>query len=116
MTKGVEGYCKRPIQCLASSELLTPTSYRPASVYPPAFGAGVGHPRWVERGWGVNSSEDAIHYSLYSLYVSTLWLKGCTVSLFDSQCQISNMGLSAVIQRKRRATALNVVCPAGTCF
>ncbi len=25
----------------------------------PAFGAGGLHTRWVERGWGVNSSEDA---------------------------------------------------------
>jgi hypothetical protein len=27
-----------------------PTPQRPASVYPPAFGAGGGHTRWVERG------------------------------------------------------------------
>jgi hypothetical protein len=26
--------------------------HRPASVYPPAFDAGGGHTRWVERGWG----------------------------------------------------------------
>jgi hypothetical protein len=26
---------------------------------PPACGAGGGHTRWVERGWDVNSSEDA---------------------------------------------------------
>ncbi len=39
-----------------------------ASVYhPPAFGAGGGHTRWVERGWGVNSSEDDIHCSV--LYI-----------------------------------------------
>jgi hypothetical protein len=58
----VEGlYCKRPIQCLVSSELLTP--------HPPAFGAGGGHTRWRERGWGggVNSSEDARHCSV--LYI-----------------------------------------------
>ncbi len=63
----VEGlYCKRPIQFLASSELLTPPSpHRPASVYPPAFGAGGGHTRWVERGWGVNKSEDARHCSVF---------------------------------------------------
>jgi len=42
--------------------------------------------------------------------------KGFTVSLFVSQCQISNTGLSAVIQRKKRSTALNVVCPAGKCI
>ncbi len=29
-----------------------------ATVYP-AFGAGGGHTRWGEGGWGVNSSEDA---------------------------------------------------------
>jgi hypothetical protein len=58
-------YCKRPIQCLASSDLQPP--HRPASVYPPVFGAGGGHTRWVERGWGVNSSEDARHCSV--LYI-----------------------------------------------
>ncbi len=36
-------------------------------MYPPAFGAGGGHTRWVERGWGVNSSEDARHCSV--LYI-----------------------------------------------
>jgi hypothetical protein len=41
---------------------------RPASVSsPPAFGAGGGHTRWVERGWGGNSSEDAKHCSV--LYI-----------------------------------------------
>jgi hypothetical protein len=34
-------YCKRPIQCLASSKILTP--------HPPPGG---GHSRWMERGWG----------------------------------------------------------------
>jgi hypothetical protein len=59
-------YCKRPIQCLASFEILTPPSpHRPASVYPPAFGAGGGHTHWVERGWGVNSSEEARHCSVH---------------------------------------------------
>jgi len=68
----VEGlYCKRPIQCLASSEILTP--HRPASVDPLAFGAGGGHTRWVERGWGVNSSivRKTPDTALYSIYVST---------------------------------------------
>jgi hypothetical protein len=46
-------YCKRPIQCLASSKILTPPPHRPASVY--AFGAGGGHTRWVERGRGGGS-------------------------------------------------------------
>ncbi len=48
-----------------------PPPHRPATVYvPPAFGAGGGHTRWVERGWGINISEDARHSSV--LYVSTL--------------------------------------------
>jgi hypothetical protein len=37
--------------------------HRPASVQP-AFGAVGGHTRRVERGWGVNSSEDARHCSV----------------------------------------------------
>ncbi len=57
-------YCKSPIQCLASSELLThpPRVFTPT--FPPAFGAGGGHAGWVERGWKVNSSEDARHCSV----------------------------------------------------
>ncbi len=43
-----------------------PPPHRPASVYPPTFGAGGGHTRWMERGWGVTA--------LYSIYVSTLWV------------------------------------------
>ena len=41
-----------------------PLPHFPASVYPPAFGTGVGHTRWVERGWGVNILEDARHSSV----------------------------------------------------
>ncbi len=44
-----------------------PPPHRPVSVYPPAFGAVGGHTRWVERGWGVNNSEDARHCSV--LYI-----------------------------------------------
>ena len=44
-----------------------PSPHRPASVYFPASGAGGGHTRWVERVWGVNSSEDARHCSV--LYI-----------------------------------------------
>jgi hypothetical protein len=59
--KGLD--CKRPIQCLASAEILTPPPpppHRPASVYPLAFGAGGGHGEdtlagW-RGGWEVNSS------------------------------------------------------------
>jgi hypothetical protein len=49
-----------------------PPPHRPASVYPPAFDAGGGHTRWVKRGWGVNSSEDARHCSVLYIYVSIL--------------------------------------------
>jgi hypothetical protein len=34
---------------------------------PPAIGAGGGHPRWAEMGWGVNILEDARHSSV--LYI-----------------------------------------------
>jgi hypothetical protein len=44
----------------------------PGECVPPAFGAGGGHTRWVERGvGGVNILEDA-DTALYSTYVSTL--------------------------------------------
>jgi hypothetical protein len=46
-----------------------PPPHHPASVYPPDFGAGVRtRTRWVERGWGVNSSEDARHCSVLRIY------------------------------------------------
>jgi hypothetical protein len=65
----VEGlYCKRPIKCQASYEILTPSP--PGECVPPppsAFGARGGHTRWAESGWGVNSSEDARHCSV--LYI-----------------------------------------------
>jgi hypothetical protein len=41
---------------------------RVCSSLPPAFGAGGGHTRWVEREWGVNSSEDARHCSVLYIY------------------------------------------------
>ncbi len=56
--------CKWPILWLASSKILTP---HPPSVCTPAFGAGGGHIRWVERGVGVNILVDARHSSV--LYV-----------------------------------------------
>ncbi len=47
-----------------------PLPHFPATVYPPAFGTGGGHTRWVERGWGVfYKTPDT---ALYSSYVSTL--------------------------------------------
>jgi hypothetical protein len=47
-------YCKRPIQCLASSKILTsgPHPLTARRVCAPAFGAGGGHTRWMEKGGG----------------------------------------------------------------
>ncbi len=45
-------YCKRPIRCLATSKILTHHLHRPDECVPPAFSAGGGHTRWVERGLG----------------------------------------------------------------
>jgi hypothetical protein len=46
-----------------------PPPSHPASVYPPPprLWSGRGHTRLGERGWGVNSSEDARHCSI--LYI-----------------------------------------------
>jgi hypothetical protein len=44
-----------------------PPHHRLPSMTPPPFGASGGHTRWVERGCGVNSSEDARHCSV--LYI-----------------------------------------------
>ncbi len=44
-----------------------PTPSPPGECVPPAFGGAEGHTRWVERGWGINSSEDARHCSV--LYI-----------------------------------------------
>jgi hypothetical protein len=45
-----------------------PPPHRPASVYvPPAFGAGGGHTRWMERGWGgqLFGRRQTLHFTLY---------------------------------------------------
>jgi hypothetical protein len=63
-------YCKRPIQCLASSKILTPhtlTARRVCTTLPLVRAGGGGHYRRVERGWGVNILEDARHCSV--LYI-----------------------------------------------
>jgi hypothetical protein len=58
---------------------MTPPPHRAASVYPPAFGAGGGHTRWVEWGWGVNILEDARHISV--LYICKYFVRGVLVVL-----------------------------------
>jgi hypothetical protein len=49
-----------------------PPPHRPASVHPPAFGAGGGHTRWGERGWGggsiVRKTPDTGLYSIICKY------------------------------------------------
>jgi hypothetical protein len=53
---------------------IDPPPHTARPVHPSAFGAGGGHTRWVERGWGVNSSGKTPDTALYSIYVSTLCL------------------------------------------
>ncbi len=86
-------YCKRPIQCLASSRILTPPPPQPASVYPPPLVGGKDH--WDryetflrrthslggEGGGGSifwKTPDTALYsiYSLHSTYVSTLCMGG----------------------------------------
>jgi len=70
----VEGlYCKRPIQCLASSKILTPPPpHCPASVYPPPrlWCGGRTH-SLGGKGVGGQKTPDT---DLYSIYVSTMCL------------------------------------------
>jgi hypothetical protein len=52
-----------------------PTMLGPVErLYPPAFGAGRRHTRWVERGVGVNILEDARHSSV--LYICKYFVLG----------------------------------------
>jgi hypothetical protein len=73
---GVEGlYCKRPIQCLASSEILTPPPLTARRVCtPPPL---VRRTHWL-GGEGVGGSIvwKTPDTALYSIYVSTLWVRG----------------------------------------
>jgi hypothetical protein len=74
-------YCKRPILCLASSQILTPhPPHRPASVYPPAFGAGGGHTRWLERGVGGQ------YFGRRQTQLCTLYVHTAGVGERDSHC------------------------------
>jgi hypothetical protein len=84
-------YCKRPILCLSSSKILTPPppslASLPGECVPPAFGAGGGHTRRVERGVGgqyFGRRETYSTVALYSTYVSTLRLKFAKLDLLES--------------------------------
>ncbi len=50
------------------SGVFPPPPSPPGECVPPAFGTGGGHPRWVERGWGVNILEDARHSSVLYIF------------------------------------------------
>ncbi len=93
----VEGlYCKRPIQCLASSEILTP--HCPASVYPPAFGAGGRTHSLIGEGWEVNSSEDVRHCSV--LYICKYFVD--STKFFTT--------VTTLIETKLRTASLELRC------
>jgi hypothetical protein len=70
----VEGlYCERSNPMSGVFRTIDPpTPSPPGDCVPPAFGAGGGHTRWVERVRGVNSSEDARHCS--ALYICKYFL------------------------------------------
>ncbi len=69
-----ELYSKRPSNVWRLSKYWPHTPSPPGECVPPppAFGAGGGHTRWVERGWVINSSEDARHCSV--LYICNYFL------------------------------------------
>jgi hypothetical protein len=71
--RAVEGlYCKRPIQCLTSSEIFTPNLW-----------GGVRTHSLVGEGVGVNSSEDARHCSVLYLckyFVPQAYLRSLNLS------------------------------------
>ncbi len=65
---GVERlYFKRPILCLASSKILTPTPLAARRVYAPPLVRGEDTLAGWRGGWGVNILEDARHSS--ELYI-----------------------------------------------
>ncbi len=70
-------YWKRPIQCLASSEILTPhPTHRPASVYPPPFPPPLVRGEGTIAGWrggGGSIVRKTPDTALYSIYAITLW-------------------------------------------
>jgi hypothetical protein len=74
----VEGlYCKRPFQCLASSEILTPQilNARRVHVYPPPLVRGEDTDTLARgREGGGSIVRKTPETALYSIYVSTFWL------------------------------------------
>jgi len=75
-----------------------PTARR---VCTPAFGAVGGHTRWVERGWGVNSSEDARHS--FVLYI-------CKCFVLAAQSNLPLVDLLREHGAKVTAAGINLPC------
>jgi hypothetical protein len=75
-------YCKRPILCLSSSKILTPTPSPTGECVHLAFGAGEGHTCWVKRGRVVNIMEDARHCSV--LYIRKYFVDDPHMKFFPS--------------------------------
>ncbi len=53
------------------------------NIYPQPLGRGGGHTRWLERGWGVNSTEDARLCSVLYLckyFVQQAYLRSLNLS------------------------------------
>jgi hypothetical protein len=69
----------------------------PDEYVPPAFGAGGGHTRWVERGWGsiVRKTPDS---ALYSIYVSTLWAEEYKKLLTEQYVMVSSIICSYLLK------------------
>ncbi len=78
-------YCKRPIQCLASSELSTPHSLTALRVctLPPLVRGEDTLAGW--RGAGGSIVRKTPDTALYSIYVSTLW--GALYAITTSTCE-----------------------------
>ncbi len=74
-----------------------PPPNRPASVYPPPLVRGRGLTRWVEREWGVNSSEDARHCS--ELCICKYSVEPTVPSCAITRLQVRETEGSVVIER-----------------
>ncbi len=97
--KIVEGlYCKRPIQCLASSEILTPP-HRPASDHPPPprFGAGGRTHSLGGEGGGGSKVRKTPDTALYSTYISKYFfvlkvIRTNTTEMYFSSIHFASVG------------------------
>jgi hypothetical protein len=103
-------YCKRPIQCLASSKILTPTLSPPGERVPP--------PPLVQgedtlAGWrgGGSIFWKTPDTALYSTYVSTLWVLPCKVRI---RIRSSKRTVSLAVFRLRIGSGFSWVSGSGS--